>query len=1122
MEVGNTKYGNGALEKNINGSNNSAFGICSSRDTDASWNTSFGAYANMSNISGISNVAIGTNSLLLDISGSYNTALGTATLLNNLADLNTVVGSNAMENNITGKENVAIGVQSGYLNDAGEKNIFIGAYSGFDNVNGSKNTFLGAETNIANSDKIYNNSTAIGYGSIIDSSNQIMLGTIEENIIIPGNAYLTNPTPNYTEQSIVSKKYIDTYVSGGIQITSPCDCATFQDVSLSGPNVPAIIDGVSLTNGMRVLIRCQDSSNNDSIANINNGIYDYYYYGTSSEFIRASDCSGNNVKGQATFIKNGNLNKTFIFVQTNYNNFTNEAIAGSYPLIYQEFYKISFSIGDGLEINGDTLQVKSDITNDAGDPYLTDIGILGTLNVGGNVNFNSNMDVSGTITQKVTIDPSFKLNAFKKSAFYLYGNNNDGNSIAIAEMIDDVVNYDVSGTVKGRGMYFFPNMAGNSVNSIIQKNDAAITSRLPSNANSLVLSNYGGPKNGIRISSSSITEGSVKMQSGNNSILVNATTNISITGDTSFNSFIDVSSIIVKNDASLNGKLKVNGDSNFNSLIQQPSTSATKNKLIQQIISGDVNGNPNKLKYSEICHDITDPSGTSIPTLIVKDEYTNSSIFLLPNTIKGSYNNIASSNGCAIISRGNAQNNNKFALSTWSSENQGLKMTVDPSSITQLFPQMKTELWCGNNQSIRMDNSLGYLTIDAPKLEISGNFVVKNNDASFNQKISVNGNSIFNSNVDISGNLIVKSDISSNNILTSTGYLSTVLDNSYSLVNRLFVESLFNTSQTTPQTQPQTQTQTFTTGYGLILDEYNILSVNESLDGMTYISANDYTSGTIWLNSKNNDILVNNVRIGSGTSDSQNTLFGCSVGINGNNNTFVGCNSGSNNVGNNNVFFGCDTGKNNNGDCNTLIGYKSDLLENVSYSTAIGMNAVATKNNQIVLGTDLETVTIPGKFECYTDISFNKSIDVSDTLFVKSIKLTRQITYIDQVSYFGSALITNDYYYNTSSNLFYYDNVSYNTPFTLVLKNVPFIDNTLIEIDVIINFSNSNRTYVGSISFYGPVYTETLYSISSEIVYVSPPTFNSSTKVFMQNIKIIHKTETNYFYKICSTIDQFS
>ena len=524
MSVGNTKYGDGALQKNINGSNNTAFGICSSRDTDVSWNTSVGAYANMSNVSGISNVAMGTNAHLLGVSGSYNTALGTATLLNNKANSNTAVGSNAMEKNTTGKENVSVGVQSGYENTNGEKNVFLGSYAGFKNFDGSeniflgnnsgnnpasnfsigsKNSFLGANTGVANTNKKYNNSTAIGYGSIIDASNQIMMGTTNENVIIPGNAYLTMTNfANYTEQSIVSKKYVDTYVSGGIQITKPCRCATTEPIDLNNSTTTTNIDGININQYFdlsRVLVRCQDAQHqtnwvyNDSTSSINNGIYVYNHI--DSKFQRASDCAGNNVKGQATLIVGGNLNKSNIFVQTNYDSITNEAIAGTDSLEYIQFVKLQFSIGDGLKITGDTLQVKPDITDSAGDPYLTDIGILGKLSVGSDVSMNGKLcvvnDVSMNSKLRVGGEASFNSNVNISGNLYMTGNNiiqltsnkttNTNNNInslggiipvfsfnTTLSALDsniDLANYTITGFISNatyvmHGQYFIRNTAG--------------------------------------------------------------------------------------------------------------------------------------------------------------------------------------------------------------------------------------------------------------------------------------------------------------------------------------------------------------------------------------------------------------------------------------------------------------------------------------------------------------------------------------------------------------------------------------------------------------------------------------------------------------------------------------
>ena len=168
MSNGNTRYGERALSNNttIDGLN-SAFGSDALRDNTNKWNTLVGAYAGLVN-NGESNTGIGTNALLQNTSGNYNTALGTAALCFNIdGSLNTAVGSNAMANptNATGSENTALGTQAGYNNS------------------GNKNTFLGAQTDATAS---YHQSTAIGYGSQIAESNQIVIGTSAETIYIQG------------------------------------------------------------------------------------------------------------------------------------------------------------------------------------------------------------------------------------------------------------------------------------------------------------------------------------------------------------------------------------------------------------------------------------------------------------------------------------------------------------------------------------------------------------------------------------------------------------------------------------------------------------------------------------------------------------------------------------------------------------------------------------------------------------------------------------------------------------------------------------------------------------------------------------------------------------------------
>ncbi len=65
-------------------------------------------------------------------------------------------------------------------------NIAFGYNAGSNLINGYNNTFIGNNTQINSSSNTFSNSTAIGSGAIIDASNQIMLGTALQNVVVPG------------------------------------------------------------------------------------------------------------------------------------------------------------------------------------------------------------------------------------------------------------------------------------------------------------------------------------------------------------------------------------------------------------------------------------------------------------------------------------------------------------------------------------------------------------------------------------------------------------------------------------------------------------------------------------------------------------------------------------------------------------------------------------------------------------------------------------------------------------------------------------------------------------------------------------------------------------------------
>jgi uncharacterized delta-60 repeat protein len=138
--VSNTSSGSSALASNTTGSLNTATGYYALHaNTIGSGNTADGAFALQANTSGNGNTAVGLNSLYANTSGYLNTASGSA----------------ALGSNTTGFNNVAFGVGAGFSN------------------NNFSSTFIGTSSN---SSVAVTNSTALGYRTIVNGSNQVRIG----------------------------------------------------------------------------------------------------------------------------------------------------------------------------------------------------------------------------------------------------------------------------------------------------------------------------------------------------------------------------------------------------------------------------------------------------------------------------------------------------------------------------------------------------------------------------------------------------------------------------------------------------------------------------------------------------------------------------------------------------------------------------------------------------------------------------------------------------------------------------------------------------------------------------------------------------------------------------------
>jgi hypothetical protein len=194
-----------------NGTNNTAFGnSCLSAITTGYQNTCFGAGACPFNDTSFSNTAIGTGAL--------------GSLASNIAP-----GNNS--------QNTAIGTGAG--------NNF---------TNGANNTFLGYFTGINNSANTYNQSTAIGYNATITASNQIVLGTSNERVIIPNNATMSGSL-TLTSRTIIG---LATPITASITLTFPLSEVYYitPSTTINTPiaiTLPTITSGTN--NGAKVCFR---------------------------------------------------------------------------------------------------------------------------------------------------------------------------------------------------------------------------------------------------------------------------------------------------------------------------------------------------------------------------------------------------------------------------------------------------------------------------------------------------------------------------------------------------------------------------------------------------------------------------------------------------------------------------------------------------------------------------------------------------------------------------------------------------------------------------------------------------------------------------------------------------
>ena len=172
-------------------------------------NLFIGLNAGAANTIGFHNLFAGFNSGVVNTIGSQNTFLGSETGISNteglmnsflgrragysntLGNENTFIGCYAGQSNTSGQHNSFLGVTTGNNNTTGEENTFLGAHAGYFNNTGSNNTYIGNFAGqfmtTGNNNVIIgfgadgqtsglSNAIAIGAGSVVSSSNTVVIG----------------------------------------------------------------------------------------------------------------------------------------------------------------------------------------------------------------------------------------------------------------------------------------------------------------------------------------------------------------------------------------------------------------------------------------------------------------------------------------------------------------------------------------------------------------------------------------------------------------------------------------------------------------------------------------------------------------------------------------------------------------------------------------------------------------------------------------------------------------------------------------------------------------------------------------------------------------------------------
>lgn len=238
--IRNAFFGSNVGRVNINGGDNGFFGAyAGASNTSGSNNAFFGAFSGEQNTTGEYNNFVGSNAGKSNTTGSKNAFFGALSGANN-----TTASSNAFFGYVSGRhtsggDNAFFGGSAGEANTSGVNNSFFGSSAGLSNTTESYNTFIGAFSNGAPG---VTNSTAIGAGATVNTSNTMVLGTNAVTVQAPGSLKV------FGDLTVTGSSSL-TLANGSVSTANLADASiTNAKIAAGGIGTQALADNSVLSN----------------------------------------------------------------------------------------------------------------------------------------------------------------------------------------------------------------------------------------------------------------------------------------------------------------------------------------------------------------------------------------------------------------------------------------------------------------------------------------------------------------------------------------------------------------------------------------------------------------------------------------------------------------------------------------------------------------------------------------------------------------------------------------------------------------------------------------------------------------------------------------------------------